>query len=275
MSAHTAAVNLTRQIRTHAVEFHGVSRSFRHRDGRLVPAIVDVDLTVDDGQRVMLVGPSGCGKTTLLNLAAGLDLPTTGTVHLEGQEVKQPTGRAGYMFARDALFPWRTIERNVTFALEAAKASPSRRVQSERARELLALVGLTGYEHAYRSELSHGMRQRAALARTLAPEPAVMLMDEPFGALDAQTKAGLQDVFTALCKRLNPTVLFVTHDLREALKLGNRVVVISGRPGRVVLDVQLDQYFGTDPADNDGIEFTSEFHDLYHQLHEALGHGDH
>jgi NitT/TauT family transport system ATP-binding protein len=179
---------------------------------------------------VSIVGPSGCGKTTLLNMLAGLVKPSRGEVKIDGRPVTQVGGPdIGYMFAKDNLLPWRNVLRNVELGLEFTRDKD----RHERAREYIKLVGLEGFEKHYPDQLSHGMRQRAALARTLVKAPKILLMDEPFGALDAQTRTIMQDHFLQLWDTYKSTVVFVTHDLVEAIALSDRVLVFSSRPGRI------------------------------------------
>ena len=201
-------------------------------------ALIDTDLRVREGEFLAMIGPSGCGKTTLLNAIAGLVTPTRGRVTIGGRPVEGICADVGYMFARDGLMPWRSAADNVAFGLELRGLPAARR--REQAREYLALVGLEGFAEHRRAELSQGMRQRVALARTLATEPAVILMDEPFAALDAQTKVVVQDEFLKIWERFRRTVVFVTHDIVEAITLADRVVVFSGRPGRIIGEFQID-----------------------------------
>jgi NitT/TauT family transport system ATP-binding protein len=196
------------------------------------PALIDTDLRVREGEFLAMVGPSGCGKTTLLNAIAGLVKPTRGRVAIGGRPVEGIREDVSYMFARDGLMPWKSALDNVAFGLELRGVPLDRR--RERAREYLALVGLESFAEHRRSELSQGMRQRVALARTLAIEPSVILMDEPFAALDAQTKVIVQDEFLKIWERHRRTVVFVTHDIVEAVTLADRAVVFSGRPGRII-----------------------------------------
>lgn len=206
--------------------------SIRFRGG--VEAVADVSLDVPSGDFVTIVGPSGCGKSTLLNAVAGLldpaDCVVDGRIAIDGRAPGTRSLRIGYVFQRDTLLPWRTILQNVQLGLEIRRVP---RADRARARELLALVGLDGFEDYYPHQVSGGMRQRAQLIRTLAYEPDVILMDEPFGALDAQNRMLLQGELLRIWERRRVTVLFVTHDLAEAIVLGQRVVVMSRRPGRV------------------------------------------
>jgi NitT/TauT family transport system ATP-binding protein len=236
-----------------------------------------VTLEVPQGQFVALVGASGCGKTSLLNMFAGLVKQTEGPVLVNGEVPGCPPPGVGYMFARDGLLPWRRIEGNVTLGLESDKSWTKSRSR-ERAHELLDMVGLRGFDKAYPRQLSHGMRQRAAIARTLAPDPSILLMDEPFAALDAQTKLRIQAEFLRILERSETpkTVLFVTHDLQEALLLADRVVVMLPRPGRIATDqwVDLPHPRADHLAD---LMFEPTFRDLheelFHKLQEGESHG--
>jgi NitT/TauT family transport system ATP-binding protein len=216
-----------------AVELCGVTVAFKSGDA-VTHALDSVDLTVPRGQFVALVGPSGCGKTTILNLLAGLMAPTAGEILRHGQPVTGPSKDIGYMLARSALTPWRTARRNVELGLELRKVPSARR--RTKAIELLELVRVGAFAEHYPAQLSHGMQQRVAIARTLAIDPDLWLMDEPFGALDAQTRLTLQEEFLRVWEGSGRTVLFVTHDLGEAVLMADRVVVMSARPGRIRLD---------------------------------------
>ncbi len=204
-----------------------------------VVAVQGVTLDVPEGKIVTIVGPSGSGKSTLLNLVSGLMRPTTGRVEVKQQDVTGIRQDVGYMFARDGMMPWRTALQNVTFGLQVRHVSNARAI----AQEWLGRVRLGGFENHYRHELSQGMRQRVAVARTFAIQPDILLMDEPFGALDAQTRLLLQELFLSVWESTRKTVLFVTHDLHEAIFLSDIVVVFSNRPGRVksVIPVNLSR----------------------------------
>ncbi|MDR7402664.1 MAG: ABC transporter ATP-binding protein [Armatimonadota bacterium] len=203
----------------------------QHRRQTLLQALAGISLQVVAGELVAIIGPSGCGKSTLLNAIAGL-VPYEGDIVLAGRRVQRVPENVGYMFQEDALLPWRTVLSNVAFGLELRGIA--RRAREDRAAALLAAVGLTGFEHYYPHELSGGMAKRVALAQTLVYQPALLLMDEPFGALDAQTRLAVQDVFLRLWEQHRPTTVLVTHDIGEAVALADRVVVLSKRPGRVV-----------------------------------------
>jgi NitT/TauT family transport system ATP-binding protein len=211
-----------------------VSRTFAQR-GRETVALLPTSFTVESGEFVSLLGPSGCGKSTLLGLIAGLDEASGGEVRIDGALVDGPGVDRGMVFQSYTLFPWLTVEENARFAFRLA-ANRGRAVDSE-VDWLLELMGLADFRRAYPRELSGGMKQRVAIVRALANRPKVLLMDEPFGALDAQTREEMQQLMRLLQAHQRPTVLFVTHDLDEALYLSTRVLVLSARPGRIIADV--------------------------------------
>ena len=214
-----------------------VSKTYRDRDGHDVEALAGVTFTVEAEELVAVVGPSGCGKSTLLNMLAGLLSPSAGGVGFEGD---LPAGRppTAMVFQEFALFPWRTVQANVEFGLEeAGLAAVERRATAGR---YLELTGLTGFERKYPHQLSGGMRQRVGIARALAVDPAVLLMDEPFSALDAQTRQLMQEELLAIWERTRKTILYVTHNIHEAVYMADRVVVLSRRPGRVMAEVKIE-----------------------------------
>lgn len=235
-----------------------------------VIAVADVSLTIGAGEFVSIVGPSGCGKTTLLNFAAGL-LPSgvgSGGFTVGGKPPAEGNRDIAYMLARDALAPWRTALENAELGGEIRGVPAEAR--RARALDLLEKVGLKGFENAYPKQLSQGMRQRVALARTFALESPVLLMDEPFGALDAQTKLQLEDVLLSLWQRDGRTVLFITHDLSEAVTMSDRVVVMSARPGRIVADVPIDL---PRPRSVRALQKDPAFHELYAHVWSKLEEG--
>ncbi len=242
------------------IEYRGVARHFQGRTGTVV-ACQDVNLTVRQGEFLAVVGPSGCGKSTLLNMAAGLMPPSRGQVLYHGKPVRIPNTDVGYLTQRDTLLPWRTVEDNVAIALELKGQSRATRIQT--AHEWLARMGLTGFEKSYPAQLSGGMRRRVALARTLAYEPETILMDEPFGALDAQLRLVMHDELLKLWSGTRKTIVFVTHDLTEALTLADRVAIFSARPGRInaIETVDLPR-----PRDVFRIRFDPHFGELHDRL---------
>jgi sulfonate transport system ATP-binding protein len=221
-----------------AIDIQGVSRTFTTA-GADVPALRDVSLAVAEGEFVSLIGPSGCGKSTLLRMLAGLDRPDRGTVAVEGVPVTAPSLSRGILFQDHRLLPWLTVEQNVDLGLHKAALTATTRRQ--RVADLIALVGLAGFEQAFPYQLSGGMSQRAAIARSLAPRPKLLLLDEPLGALDSLTRSKLQTELLRIWKHERITMLMVTHDVEEAVFLSDRVVVMEPRPGRIadIVDVPL------------------------------------
>lgn len=247
----------------HFLDIDGITKVFRRGD-REVVALESLSMQADEGQFLTVLGPSGCGKSTLLHILGGFERPTAGSIRLGGQVLKGPARDRGMVFQQATLFPWWTIEHNVAWAIRTGGAG--KRQATERARELLELVGLRGFGDAYPSELSGGMQQRAALARTLSLEPKLLLMDEPFGALDAQTRELMQEELNRIWQEAGVTVVFITHDIYEAVFLGDRVLVMSGRPGRIIEDVTIDL-----PRPRDGeVKGSPEFSRYHNQLWELL-----
>ncbi len=213
------------------LEVRGVTKVFNTEEG-VIKALENINLEVKPGEFLCIIGPSGCGKTTLLRMIAGLDYPTRGKIILDGKEVRGPSPDRGMVFQEFSLFPWRTVLKNVEFGLQMQGIDASRR--REIAKKYIGLVGLDGFENHYPYELSGGMKQRVAIARALATEPSILLMDEPFGSVDAQTRNILQEELLQIWQRTGKTVLFVTHSVDEAVYLADRVVVMSARPGSIV-----------------------------------------
>jgi ABC-type nitrate/sulfonate/bicarbonate transport system ATPase subunit len=213
---------------------HGVSKVFRRRRSETV-ALDGVDLHVHDGELVCLLGASGCGKSTLLSIIGGLEEATTGQVLIEGDRVVGPGADRGMVFQGYSLYPWMTVAQNVAFGLEVARWPSSRR--AERVDELLGIMSLTEFRDSLPRELSGGMRQRVAIARALAPEPDILLLDEPFGALDAVTRRTMQQFLLTVWARTGTTVLMVTHDVEEAVYLSGRIYVMAARPGRIAEEI--------------------------------------
>ncbi|MFP7633765.1 ABC transporter ATP-binding protein [Pseudomonas veronii] len=237
LKAITTPAGAERDERASAlIQFIGVSKSFTVK-GVAKQASHSINLSIEKGEVVTVVGPSGCGKSTLLNMVAGLFAPTEGQVVYNGKAVCGVNGRTGYMTQSDHLLPWRDVVGNIAVPLEIQGMPKVQR--RERIQELIKLVGLEGFEKSYPSQLSGGMRKRAALARLLAYDPETLLMDEPFAALDAQLRMRMQTELIRLSRRLNKTVIFVTHDLDEAVALGDRCLIFAGRPGTIVKDVPI------------------------------------
>jgi NitT/TauT family transport system ATP-binding protein len=219
------------------LELRGISMLYARR-GRRFEALRNVSLRVDPGQFISIVGASGCGKTTLLRIVDGLVAPTRGEVRVDGRAVTTPGPDRGFVFQQDALFPWRTVLDNVIFGLEVQ--GKSKREARERADGLIRLVGLAGFAQHFPHELSGGMRQRANLARALTIDPDILLMDEPFAALDAQTREIMQAELLRIWRSNRKTVLFVTHQIDEAVYLADRVVVMTSRPGQIKAVLEVD-----------------------------------
>lgn len=221
------------------ITFQSVSRTFRRGDDEII-AVDDVSLEVKDREFVAIVGPSGCGKTTLLRMAAGLDFPTAGRVLVATRNVEGPGPDRAVVFQQFALFPWKTVRENIGFGLKCRGFSAARRAPI--VERYIEMMGLTGHGEAYPHQLSGGMQQRVAIARSYALEPEVLLMDEPFGALDAQTRVEMQEELIRLA-RVNPrTVLFVTHGVEEAVYLADRIAVMTRRPGRLAEIVNVEPF---------------------------------
>jgi ABC-type nitrate/sulfonate/bicarbonate transport system ATPase subunit len=216
-----------------------VSRVFPAvRGGKPTRALEPTSLSVADNDFVTILGPSGCGKSTLLRMVAGLDTPTTGTIRLDGKVITGPGADRGMVFQSYTLFPWLTVSENISFGLR--ERGVSLRERNAIAGEWLDKVGLTSFAHHYPKQLSGGMQQRTAIARALANSPKILLLDEPFGALDNQTRALMQELLLGIWERERKTVIFVTHDIEEAVFLASRVVVMTARPGRIKADVAVD-----------------------------------
>jgi len=211
--------------------------TFQRRRGGTVAAVESLDLTVREKEFVCIVGPSGCGKSTMLRVVAGLVRPSTGEVILNGRSVVEPGADRGMVFQSYTLFPWLTVQGNVEFGPRLRDVPDAERAAA--ARRYIDLVGLRGFEQSYPKELSGGMMQRAAIARSLANDPEILLMDEPFGALDAQTRALMQELLLNVWQQTRKTVLFVTHDIEESILLGDRVYIMTARPGRIKEEVAI------------------------------------
>ncbi len=218
--------------------FERVSKTFWSEDGRPTPVIDEVSLTIQEGEFVAFLGPSGCGKTTLMRMVGGLEVPSAGRIILEGHEVTGPSRQKGMVFQSYSSFPWLTVLGNVRFGLRYRDDLPS--AEKDRiARHYVELVGLAEFADFHVNRISGGMRQRVAIARTLAANPDILLMDEPFGALDAQTREALQVQLLEIRRRERKTVIFVTHDVDEAVFLADRIIVFSARPARIIEEVDV------------------------------------
>lgn len=246
------------------VSFDHLQKTFQSPDGE-IKALEDVTFSVDAGAFVSIVGPSGCGKSTILNILAGLETPSAGRVLLDGQPVTGTTDKIGYMPQKDQLFPWRTIWGNMVLGLEIQRRKDP--ADLDRIRTLLQRYGLAEFEKKLPSQLSGGMRQRCALIRTMATDPGLLLLDEPFSALDYQTRLSVSDDIHTIIRRENKTAMLVTHDISEAISMSDRVVVLSARPGRVKLICALDGLQGLSPmARRDHPDFHRYFNEIWKEL---------
>jgi NitT/TauT family transport system ATP-binding protein len=248
-----------------AIVLSGVTQRFSTPSGGAYTALADLDLEVAPGEFCAVVGPTGCGKSTTLTLVSGLVRPTAGTVTVQGRPVDGITPGVGFVFQNDAVFPWKSVLDNVATGprFHGARTAEAYAV----ARDWLRRVGLSGFEDRYPHQLSGGMRKRVALAQSLINEPQVLLMDEPFSALDVQTRSIMSDELLALWELTRPAVVFVTHDLEEAIALADKVVVLSAGPGRVKATFRIDL---ERPRKVQEIRFTPEFVSLYSEIWEAL-----
>jgi len=244
------------------IALEGASKEFTGR-GETVLALQPTTIEIAREQFVALVGPSGCGKSTVLNMIAGLQAPTAGRVVYDGTPVSGPNRQVGYMTQKDTLLPWRSVADNIGLALELKIRTVSANNRARRVAEMIELVGLTGFERHYPGELSGGMRKRVALARSLIYEPETLLMDEPFAALDAQLRLVMHDELLRLTRLRRMTVVFVTHDLGEAITLADRVVVFTGRPGRIKALREI-------PLAHPRDAFRVRFGEAFAHLHEEL-----
>ena len=248
-----------------AIEIKNINKSFEGKNKDL-SVLEDVNLTIDDGELVCLLGPSGCGKTTLLRLIAGLDHPTSGEIIANGEVVKKPSGDRAVIFQQYSLFPWLTVLQNVTFGLEMTKKG-SKEENIAAAERYLESVGLIDFKDSYPHELSRGMKQRVAIIRSLLNHSPILLMDEPFSALDMQNRHKLQEQLIGVWKRFENTIVFVTHDVDEAIYLADKIVILDKNPGRIakIIDVDIDR-----PRKRD----SQEFIDLQEAIVEKLDMGE-
>jgi len=248
------------------IELNGVTKRFVTPSGSSFTAVRDVDMTIEPGKFCAVVGPSGCGKSTTLTMVSGLERPSAGTVRVGGKPVDGITAGTSFMFQSDALLPWKTVLDNVALG-PVFRGVPKREAQAQ-AREWVRRVHLAGFENYHPHQLSGGMRKRVSLAAALINEPSILLMDEPFGALDVQTKAMMSNELLALWEQTKPTVIFVTHDLEEAIALADQVVVMTVGPGTVkaVYDIDLPRPRGAVQE----IRFDPHFLELHHHIWESL-----
>ncbi|MBM3357621.1 MAG: ABC transporter ATP-binding protein [Betaproteobacteria bacterium] len=246
-----------------SLEARNLYKTYESRDGA-VTALEDVSLKVTDSEFVAILGPSGCGKSTLLRILDGLTPPDRGEVLMDGKPVERPTQERGFVFQSFNLFPWRTARGNIEFGMEL-KGVPKSERRSAAAR-LIGLVGLNGFDGKYPHELSGGMQQRVGIARALAIDPAVLLMDEPFGALDAQTREDMQDELLRIWATAKKTVIFVTHSIEEAIYLSDRVIIMTPRPGRILASLDIPFERPRSEAHRTRAEFSALRHEIYSRL---------
>ncbi|WP_405127707.1 ABC transporter ATP-binding protein [Sinanaerobacter chloroacetimidivorans] len=245
------------------IEIQKVFRTYIDTNDNKVEALNDVSLFVREGEFLSIIGPSGCGKTTLLRLLAGLDSPDSGSLAINGHEIREPGPERGYVFQQGSLFPWLTVEKNIASGLKARGVYKEQKTDVAR---YIELIGLNGFEKSYPHQISGGMAQRVAIARALINRPSALLLDEPMGALDSFTRADLQDKLLELWKRDQTTMILVTHDVDEAIYLSDRIVIMTPRPGKIseILDVQLPR-----SRDRGSIEFLTMRSKILEKLHLA------
>ena len=245
------------------IEIKNVNRTYIDDKDNTVEALRDINLAVKRGEFVSIIGSSGCGKTTLLRLIAGLDLPETGVLTLDGQEITDPDPQRGYVFQQGGLFPWLTVEQNIATGLKARHVYRQNKSQIA---HYIDLIGLNGFEKAFPHQISGGMAQRVAIARALINKPKALLLDEPMGALDSFTRADIQDKLLELRKENDATMILVTHDVDEAIYLSDRIVIMTPRPGKIseIMSIKLSH-----PRDRGGAEFLSIRGAILEKLHLA------
>lgn len=244
------------------LKLDNVSKSFaKIENDEVTHALNEVDLTLHSGEFVSLVGPSGCGKSTILRLIAGLIIPTTGTVSVDGKPVTKPSPERGMVFQKPTLFPWLTVEKNIAFSL---RMQGKLKGNEDRVHRMLDVIGLDAFKDDYPDQLSGGMAQRVALVRSLINEPDILLLDEPLGALDAFTRMNMQDEILKIWYEKKQLAIMVTHDVDEAIYMGTRVLVMDANPGRIVEDIHIDQTY---PRDRSSASFVEYRNRILNRLH--------
>lgn len=244
------------------LELNHVSKSFaKVENDEVTHALNEIDLTMNDGEFISLVGPSGCGKSTILRLVAGLIMPTTGTLCVNGEEIKGPSPERGMVFQKATLFPWLTVEKNIAFSLNVQGKLKG---NEDRVERMLKMIGLESFRNDYPGQLSGGMAQRVSLVRSLINEPGILLLDEPLGALDAFTRMNMQDEILKIWQEKKQLAMMVTHDVDEAIYMGTRVIVLDANPGRVVADIKIDEPY---PRDRSSAAFVQYRNEILNRLH--------
>lgn len=244
------------------LKLDNVSKSFaKIENDEVTHALNEVDLTLHSGEFVSLVGPSGCGKSTILRLIAGLIVPTTGTVSVDGKPITKPSPERGMVFQKPTLFPWLTVEKNIAFSL---RMQGKLKGNEDRVQRMLDVIGLEAFKDDYPDQLSGGMAQRVALVRSLINEPDILLLDEPLGALDAFTRMNMQDEILKIWYEKKQLAIMVTHDVDEAIYMGTRVLVMDANPGRIVEDIHIDQTY---PRDRSSASFVEYRNRILNRLH--------
>lgn len=244
------------------LEIQNVSKSFaKVENDEVTHALNEINLSAKSGEFVSLVGPSGCGKSTILRLVAGLIMPTTGKITVDGNEITEPSPERGMMFQKSTLFPWLTVEKNIAFSL---KMQGKLKGNEDKVERMLKVIGLESFRNDYPGQLSGGMAQRVALVRSLINEPDILLLDEPLGALDAFTRMNMQDEILKIWQEKGQLALMVTHDVDEAVYMGTRVIVMDANPGRVVADIKVDEDYPRDRSSEAFVEYRNE---ILNRLH--------
>ncbi len=254
---------MSREHEETLIEIQSVDRTYVDTNDNTIEALRGINLSIRRGEFLSIIGPSGCGKTTLLRLIAGLDTPEAGKITLEGREITAPDPQRGYVFQQGSLFPWLTVEKNIAAGLKARGVYQAEKSKPE-IEKYISLIGLNGFENAYPHQISGGMAQRVAIARALINRPAALLLDEPMGALDAFTRADLQDKLLELWKQDRTTMILVTHDVDEAVYLSDRIVVMTPRPGKIEEIVQVDLPRPRRRNDADFFRYRSEILEKLH-----------
>ena len=237
------------------LEIKDISYDYRDKE-ELLPVLTDINLSIIEGEFVCIIGPSGCGKTTLFNILVGLEKPETGKIILDNQDITCTRGHIAYMPQKDLLFPWRTIIENLLLGVEINKGDL--KAARKEAEDLIPLFGLEGFAENYPEQLSGGMRQRAALLRTVLTHHSILALDEPFGALDALTRSKMQKWILSIQEKLNKTILFITHDIEEAITLADRVIVLNGAPSRITKELKIELSYPRSKTDSKFIEYKEE-----------------